>query len=946
MSNTNDNLNRSDLKIWQQNLCKSPNVWEHLLKNLNPDMYDLACIQEPFLNAVNLANTSNLNRFWDIIYPTDHHSQLERSQTLLLVNKRLSKNHWQTIPLHSPNVIAIEITGTFGKVHIYNIYNQCENENTVRFLERHMHTEHNVRNNQVLPTDGGNQGTHEHIIWLGDFNRHHPMWEPINNTHLFTAANLDAANNLINLVNMYNLVQVLPPGLATLEASNTKNLTRPDNVFCSESMEQCFTECDVKYHLRPVITDHFPIISTLDLQPNRINTTPKPNYRDVDWDIFNATLADKLDSIPIPAELTSAQEFETAFANLTRAISEAVQEHVPMSKPSPYAKRWWSKDLENERKSVHRLCCKARSKLAQWNHPIHKEYRRERNKFSEHIKKAKLDHWNEWMENITPTGIWNFHHYAASNPSDQVQSRIATLKDPLNNANTQQDNTHKSELLYDTFFKPPRKNDDLDPDYEYDDPVCEFKPITDQQIFRAIARLAPYKAPGPNGISNIVFHKCATALVPFMGPIFRATFSLSIYPEQWKRSSTIVLRKPGRPDYSAPKAYRPITLLDSMAKILSSCVADDITYIAEQFNLLLATHFRGRPGRSTTDSLHLLVKFITDAWASKESYVSLLLLDVKAAFPSVTISRLMHNLKKARIPHEYVRWYQERLTNRTTTLSFDNFTSDPFNVQEGVNQGCPLSPLAFIFYNSDLLRIPSPNPRQGEPGLGFIDNITFAARAKSFEEANRKLTNIMERPNGALSWSEAHRAEFELEKTALICLSRKRESDRTDPKKTNPIKRPPIMISGHIIQPSRSHKFLGVIIDEELRFKQHAAQALAKGTNYTLACNRMTRTTKGIKGKFMQKLFDSVILPKMLYATDIWCSDILTKGRDKKTGGRGARGFASQMTRVQRMTSLLITGGMHTTASDITNIHANLLPFQQNLRKICRHSALRMSTLC
>ncbi|KAG2073154.1 hypothetical protein BDR04DRAFT_956352, partial [Suillus decipiens] len=62
---------------------------------------------------------------------------------------------------------------------------------------------------------------------------------------------------------------------------------------------------------------------------------------------------------------------------------------------------------------------------------------------------------------------------------------------------------------------------------EYEDLVCEFKPITDQQIFQAIA-------PGPDEISNIIFCKCTTALVPFMGPIFRATFSLGIYPEQWK----------------------------------------------------------------------------------------------------------------------------------------------------------------------------------------------------------------------------------------------------------------------------------------------------------------------------------------------------------------------------------------------------------------------------
>src|SRR6267154_4501235 len=142
--------------------------------------------------------------------------------------------------------------------------------------------------------------------------------------------------------------------------------------------------------------------------------------------------------------------------------------------------------------------------------------------------------------------------------------------------------------------------------------------------------------------------------VPHMGPIFRTTFHLGIYPDQWRHSSTIVLRKPGRPDYSLPKAYRPITLLDTMAKILLSCVADDLTYIAEQNNLLPSTHFGGRPGRSTTDSLHLLTKFVTDAWASKDNFVSVLFLDVKATFPSVIVNRLLHNLRKARIPKEYI----------------------------------------------------------------------------------------------------------------------------------------------------------------------------------------------------------------------------------------------------------------------------------------------------
>ncbi|KAG2108905.1 uncharacterized protein F5147DRAFT_525901, partial [Suillus discolor] len=125
-----------------------------------------------------------------------------------------------------------------------------------------------------------------------------------------------------------------------------------------------------------------------------------------------------------------------------------------------------------------------------------------------------------------------------------------------------------------------------------------------------------------------------------------------------------------------------------------------------------------------------------------------------------------------------------------------------------------------------------------------------------------------------------------------------------------------------------SHKFLGVIIDQELRFKEHADYALAKGTKYTLACNRMIRPTKELRGKWMRRLYQGVIIPKMLYAADIWCAGILAKEKSNKAGGRGARGFASQMARVQRMAALLITGAMHSTPTDLLDIHANIKPFQ------------------
>ena len=45
--------------------------------------------------------------------------------------------------------------------------------------------------------------TREKIIWLGDFNRHHPLWDEERNAHMFTKAALEAAQPLINMISIH-----------------------------------------------------------------------------------------------------------------------------------------------------------------------------------------------------------------------------------------------------------------------------------------------------------------------------------------------------------------------------------------------------------------------------------------------------------------------------------------------------------------------------------------------------------------------------------------------------------------------------------------------------------------------------------------------------------------------------------------------------------------------
>lgn len=144
-------------------------------------------------------------------------------------------------------------------------------------------------------------------------------------------------------------------------------------------------------------------------------------------------------------------------------------------------------------------------------------------------------------------------------------------------------------------------------------------------------------------------------LVPHIGPLFRVTFSLKIYPPEWALTDTLVMKKPAKSDYTIPSAWCSIVLSDSLAQLLNACLAQDVVNMCEQLQILPANHFGAKPGQTTTDSLHLLAKTVKDGWR-KNQIASALFLDVKAVFPSVNIPTLVHNMRKQGIPKEYTDW--------------------------------------------------------------------------------------------------------------------------------------------------------------------------------------------------------------------------------------------------------------------------------------------------
>lgn len=111
----------------------------------------------------------------------------------------------------------------------------------------------------------------------------------------------------------------------------------------------------------------------------------------------------------------------------------------------------------------------------------------------------------------------------------------------------------------------------------------------------------------------LVWQKLWPYVAYYIHQIFSASINLGHHPRAWRTAAIVVLRKPGKPDYTIPKAYRLISLLNTLRKLLEAVVAKRISYYAEKHNLLPDTQFRARPGRSTEQALLILVDAIWNA---------------------------------------------------------------------------------------------------------------------------------------------------------------------------------------------------------------------------------------------------------------------------------------------------------------------------------------------
>ena len=330
---------------------------------------------------------------------------------------------------------------------------------------------------------------------------------------------------------------------------------------------------------------------------------------------------------------------------------------------------------------------------------------------------------------------------------------------------------------------------------------------------------------------------------------FNLCLKCSVFPSKLKIAIIKPIHKSGDKDKFTN--YRPISLLPIFSKILEKLIYKYLLTYLEMNNVLSPFQFGFRKRHSTYMPLVHLYDQITKTLQDNEIMCTLFL-DLKKAFDTVSLDILLQKLDFVGIKGDLYKILKSYLSERLQITRINNDDSEPRLIKMGVPQGSVLGPLLFILYINDLTKLSS----EASFYL-FADDTAITVRAKNYVELQTNVDNILPTIS---KWFCANRLSLNTSKTNYQLYSR------------NNIKDLNILLNGTKIWRQKTIKYLGVLVDENLKWESHICK-VASVISRNLGI--MGRAKFFLSSRELLLLYNTLILPHLNYCAVVWGSILL-----------------------------------------------------------------------
>ena len=681
------------------------------------------------------------------------------------------------------------------------------------------------------------------FLLLGDFNAKHPLWDPKHPA--------DQRGKMIEKIIMEESLALLNDERPTHYHIQTNTLSTIDLALCSvDALGHFKLQTDTDLHG----SDHFPLYLTAsEFLPQR--GIPRWLLKKANWTLFE----DLTRSIEGIADDDPVAQYN----QVVEAIKEAASKSIPKSDghynqcPVP----WWNNRCE----AIKKLRNRAQKEM--FKHPTtanKMNYKKLRGLSQRTQKDAQIDSWKTYVSTVNSntecSKVWKrvskikgkFNPHPL--PTLKVQGNIITSPQDVANsfARCYQSINMRTKMTHQAEHKRSQAMRKRQPFHKKDghqDNNFLNSPFSLEDLETNLS-MCKDTAPGPDDITiSMLNHLPKQALSALLNTLNRL-WSTKQVPSIWNKEVKIPILKPGK-DPSLPESYRPISLTSCICKLFERMVNHRLMWFLEKNNILSPQQSGFRKNKSTMDALSQLTGYIKKGFKEKK-HTTAVFFDMEKAYDTVWRDGILNDLYKMGLRGNLPTFIDNFLSNREFCVRIGASHSGPFELEEGLPQGSVLSVTCFAVAINDIVSQIS----KGVQCTLYVDDFTIFVSARNEAHSNRAIQLSI---NRIKDWTKTKGLKLSVEKTIAVKFEpRRRGSD------------PVLTLNNNAIQVREATKYLGLIIDKRLSFKQHIEHLRVECTPAINLLKHLSHLSWGADRRTLKVLFSALVQSKLDYGAHIY----------------------------------------------------------------------------
>ena len=586
-------------------------------------------------------------------------------------------------------------------------------------------------------------------------------------------------------------------------------------------------------------SDHLPLefscrmASVKDLAINQVNRRFK-------WDKNSSEFVNKLSNLCDWEENLNVEQDNNL---ITEAFKQAASHLKNSNGPFQRKSGWFDKNCTVAKKK----CMRSLKELRKVNNTENrKEYHENRRNYRGVCKKAKQHYLNTMQDEICKAKdskiFWDCinrfkgKNYVAPSPSITSEQWIKHFQN-----------------LFSMGHKFVHYNLACD---ERSDAGELTKSFARVEIAQAICGLKNNKSPGTDDILNEFIIAAPDMMRSKLQILFNKILSEGKIPALWKEAIIIPIYKKGKDTNT--ENYRGISLLNSTYKLFTGCIQARLKNWLDSNKLIPEEQAGFRTGYSTMDNIFILETLIKKQLSKKRGKLYVFFVDFSCAFDMVNRDKLCEALGKLGVGQKFLALIRALLEGSTAKIRTANGYSDSFEINQGVRQGCKLSPLLFSTFINQLICALNEKDFGGAKIEEII--IKVLAFADDFALIARNVVEMQKMIKVLYSFAHSMGMKVNLSKSKIMVFKNGGKLSKYEK----------WYYGNEKIEVVRNYKYLGVWFSSNGRFLTHVQKAAltAKQTLGRIWNIFVDLRLSALNPKM--KLFNSVIKSALLYGAEVW----------------------------------------------------------------------------